>query len=186
MAGRTTDDTPVRAMSARGQVRAWVQRTVADEDEVMVPVLREQALRHFGGDQVFMQQLFAEAVGDMIYDLALSVMAQSRGRQNVIELGDAITSKDGITRRTLKLRQQWNLWREHAGDRHYLLLNMTRDQLLLAARERRARAGRELDVAELWERLAEMMIGEEKVGDKFTEDQIEEINANIRSVRMAN
>jgi hypothetical protein len=170
---------PTKQKSARVSVREWVLAQVAGASEVEVPKLRQQAIAHFKAQAGFMDRLVTELLGELVYEEARRALASTRS--TVIELGDFLTDHAGVTKRAMKLKHAWSGWQEHAGTRHVLLMDMTRDDLILAARERQARGRTEMAYGELWERLAMVLEDGETVRSRFTDEDIERIYQTIRA-----
>jgi hypothetical protein len=166
-------------LSARAQVRAWIAQQIAGQSEVKVPELRAQVVEHFKGNASVMERLLAETLSGMIYELARAEISATRGKANVIDHGDTVTTIDEVKGKAIKLRHKWDLFREYAGDRHVRLMDMTPADLQLAEQTRQARGDIEHEFAELWRRLRQPLEEGEAVGDRFTVEDIENIYQGI-------
>ncbi len=168
--------------SIRSRVREWVQNEIKDETEVSIPTLTASALAHFRGDQAFIQGLMQEMLRPMVYELALAVVQSSRG--SLVTLGDTIVTRDEVAKKA-RTRNVWGTWLEHAGDRHVALLDMTREDLLLAATERQDRGEHELELAKLWRKLADGLEGGQVVRERFSAEEIEKVRAALMKRKRA-
>jgi hypothetical protein len=168
-----TTDTP----SARIQVRTWVREQIADADEVTLPALADEAVEHFVKDKRFIRALLDESLRPLVYDLARIEMGRTRG--TVIRLGDTLATEEAIDKRSQTLAGKWSRWLEHVNDRHVRLLDMTREDLLTAAGERRERAEADLKIADLWDRLAAHLEGGQAVRERFTPQEIDAMHEKV-------
>lgn len=152
---------------------AWVREQLEGESEIQIPVLAKDAIAAFAGDQDIRQALYVQGLYAWVYEMARTAVGQSRGAQ--IIAGDTVLSRDGVTAKANLLRLKWHGWLEHAGDRHILLMDMAKPNLLVAAAERQQRGDYEMALASLWRALAEPMQEGEKVGDRFRAEDIQSI-----------
>lgn len=156
-------------MSSRAQLKEWIAKRIAGEDEVILPDLVQECIVHFSKDSAFIQSLFKEALRELVYTYGMHVIKNSH---SLIPVGEGGISREEITKRSRKHSVFAN-WLEHAGDRHVRLLEMTREQLLEAAQERRNRGNHEIRLAVLWETLAQQLEGGQRVSSKFTTEDID-------------
>lgn len=162
-------------ISARAQIKRWVREEIQGRDEVRISELVVDAMNLFNSPE-FQHQLFVEALREMVYNLASDVIKETRGL--IPTIGGA-TSKQAI-RRKASQHIIFSQWMEHVGDRHIRLLEMTREDLVVAAAERRQRGEYELGLATLWEQLAEDLEPGQKVSTKWSVDDIQRIKDGMR------
>ena len=167
----------VTPISVRSEIQAWVIAEVEGLSEVKVPELKARAAQHFAEQPGFFQRLATELLGEMVYESARRAIAASRG--SAIIIGDTITDREGVAERATRLQRTWERWTEHAGDRHVVLMDMTRADLALAEQERRARGNTEHAYADLWHKLGAILEVGETVRARFTHDDIDAIYRQI-------
>lgn len=173
----------VATQSTRSQLRAWITSELQDQAEIKLPALSQKAIEVFSQQPVFIRSLLEEMLPSMVYDLAKSVVSGTRnnGDERQFIAGDSVMTQQAIKERGRQISSRWKNFLEHTGDRHVRLLDMTKSDLLQAAQERRQRGLTELRYANLWEELASKLKDNQKVGDKFTEEQIERMNQRINN-----
>lgn len=153
--------------SPRAILRGWVREQVDGQEEVHVPKLADAALAHFRSDQTFLDALLAENLPSMVSDVCRTVLAKTR----FIHLGDEYVTREAFEGRATS---RWDLWMEHAGDRHVALTAMTKVDLLTAAEERDHRAAEESRRAKFLRTLAAPLKQGETVGAHFTAEQLDQ------------
>lgn len=161
--------------SSRSIVRHWLREQIDGQDDVQVPELTAKAIAHFKGDITFMELLVTETLSGTVGELAYDVLSRARG--GAIRMGDAITTRDGFDQRVE--RSRFRSWMEHAGDRHVALLKLTKPLGQLAIAERRARADEDYRRADFIERLIKPLRGKQTIGDRWTEEQIDQLRQQI-------
>lgn len=161
-------------LSSRAKVRQWVREYIDGKEEVQLPELTNTAVFELGKDKKFLTLLATETLRDMVYEIAKSVVHSSR----LIVLGDEAVSRDEVKRRS-RGHSVFRDWLEHVGDRHIRLLEMTREELLVAADEREKRGRHEIELASLWRTLAQQLEGGQTVGSKYTPEAIEEMHEGL-------
>jgi hypothetical protein len=160
----------------------WVAGYVRDHPDASAPEVSKAAVDAWyarGPDAV--RELLECLAQRAVYELVLDVFAATRGVTKGLE--SRARGTGSIVREILahqdeaveKLRARFAIWREHAGDRHYILTEMTKPQLLQAATERRTRAGTELGIALFLERLAHRLKDGEKVSDRWSPAEMERL-----------
>jgi hypothetical protein len=136
--------------------------------------VREQLKAEIMSDTDWVEDMLDESLNPVLYDLATNAVHGTR--QGIfLVVGDEIMRRDEFRRRARGQASRWMGWMEHVGDRFIRLGDMTRRDLLLAAQERRRRADREYKIADLWEKLAAGLAEEQRVGEVYTIDQIQEV-----------
>lgn len=164
--------------SARGQIRQLVRDRLVLNSEIWLPTLTNELVDVILADPPLLAKLVKEVLRDMVYDIAQRTMQETRGKQ--ILLGDVMTTRYGV-RTAAKLHPAFTEWYEHVGDRHIKLMEMTRADLLVAASEREMRGKHEIVIATVWRQLASKLRGAQKVGEKFTEEDIQNIKDAVEN-----
>lgn len=163
-------------ISARGRIRELVKIRIEDADEFSIPVMTDSILALLREDEPFLQEFMETTLRNEVYELIGDVVKASR---NLIQLGEHALTPDALERRTEKFASRFLGWYEHAGDKHVNLMEMSREDLLVAAAERRTRGQREYRIAALWSQLAEGLEGGQAVKDRFTAEEIEGLYTRI-------
>lgn len=161
-------------ISSRSKVRQWVRESIEGREEVRIPDLVNEAVKVFNKDRKFLTALANETLRDMVYELARTAVGNSR----LITLGDEAVNLEGVKRRA-RTHSVFASWLEHAGDHHVRLLDMTREDLLVAADEREKRGQHEVRLAALWRTIANGLEGGQTVGSKYTAEEIEDMQAGL-------
>lgn len=155
--------------SSRARVAQWVREHIEGKDEVRVPDLVDAAIATFSKDRRFLTSLANETLREMVYRQAVQTLSTSR---SFISAGDVALTREGIKERARKHSVFAN-WLEHAGDRHVRLMDMTREDLLIAANEREKRGSHEMQLAALWRTIANGLEGGQTVSSKYSAQDIE-------------
>lgn len=157
----------MQSVSLLAQVRGWASRIVREESEIEMPEIADRLT-----DRV-LQEWPRDTLRDFIrlavYEQVRLAVARTRG---VILAGDTILRKP---EEEYKPANDWQRWLEHVGQRHVRLVDMTRDDLTIAAQERRERSRTEAVIADAWDMLASKLGEGETVGQRFNADEIEAI-----------
>jgi hypothetical protein len=161
--------------SSRTIVRQWLRDQLDGQDDVQVPELTAKAIAHFKGDIDFMTLLVEETLPGTVGDLAYHILSRARG--SAIRMGDSIVTRDGFDQRVE--RSRFRDWMEHAGDRHIALLALTKQTGQLAIAERRGRGDEEYRRAAFLERLIKPLRGKQVIGDRWTDEAIDQIRQEI-------
>lgn len=170
--------TTIKVENTRAILARWVREHIDQEAEVNLPELVNEAITHFSADKTFLTRFLRENIRALIYDLVQGMVASSRGVDRVL-LGDTVTTSDKITKRA-RSASVFSNWLEHVDNHHVRLLDMTREELLIAATERIARGEAELHLANLWRTLAEDLEGGQRVRERFTAEEIEQVHASLK------
>lgn len=182
--------------SARAQLRTWIRAQIDGQSEVSLPDLTTSAVEWVSSkeNRSLAQALLAEFLRPWVYEEALRVVSESRAEartnpstapHQLIQLGDTIVSRSAVTRRAATLERYWLGFREHAGDRHVLLMDMTSADLALAEAERRKRADTDTEHADLWAKLRTRLENGQRVRDVWSAQEIEAARQAIRDARAA-
>lgn len=162
---------------ATTQIDRWVKARLKDhnaEDEIRLPDIATEAVEHFLEDRAFLTGPIGDLIRASAYDAAAAFVKRTRG---LVIFEDAVISTTEAKQRAK--RSPFFSWLEHAGDRHLHFLDMTREDLELAATERETRAETDLEVARLERALAERLEGGQRVRDRFSVEEIEAIRASL-------
>lgn len=153
-------------MSNTKIVTAWMKSEISERQEVVLPDLARATVDHFEADAEFVAEFFRENFYKIAYTLGMQVCATRREVRFVHEQAPIAPGVPAP-------RPRWGQWLEHAGTRHIRLSDMVADDLRMAAEERRKRGETELHLAALWERLAMKLPEGKRVGDHFSEEEID-------------
>lgn len=171
-----TAPTPEKEKSTRARLSEWVSAELVGAEEIQIPALTEKAMRHFADDKGFVSALLRENVRSLIYEVVQTVVGKSRGE--LVQLGDAVVDATEFKARARR-RSTFENWLEHVGDHHVRLLDMSREELLIAAKERTDRGKHELELARLWRAMAQRLEGGQQVREVFTAAEIESLRASL-------
>ena len=157
-------------VSARSELRAWINEQIADRSDLCLPEFKAEAVLYARSAGIA-DRLVEEMIEGEVYDVSRRLIAETRR----VRLGDSLVSKDALRGRVAQFRSRFERWMEHAGDRHYLLLDMTRDQLLLAVKERSDRAASEQRLATFMRALADKTKRGKTVRQSMSIEEVERI-----------
>lgn len=188
MAGRPrrkgAEEDPIPAtdydQSARGRLRAWVaeqiEAAIAANESISTPALTTRAVEHFRTDPEFVEALMRERFTTTVYNVIVEKIGTSR---RYIRHGDSATPREQFARLAEQLASRWDHWLEHTGAVSVPVLAMTKADLQAAAAERTRRGTQQFHVAALWRTLAEGLQDGERVGDRYTAEQIEQLYQSL-------
>jgi len=165
-------------MSARVELRNWIEDQISGAETVSLPALADGALLAFMADDHFKTRFLNEHLRNIVYNLAQATLAATRGSHYRTTSGGGITPA-GL-RAKAKRHPAFLTWYEHSGSRHINLMSMKKYDLLEAARERTERGDHEIKLAKLWRSLAKSMSNTESVADRYTEADINAVWARLR------
>jgi hypothetical protein len=169
--------------SARQRVRDWVQAYINGDTEVTAPAVTDALLDWLRqpSQAELVYDLLAETLGSLVYGEVLSTVAATRGRVARFRLSQERV--DALVHQTAgRATTRWTRLLEHAGDRHVLALQMTRDDCRLAASERAQQARGNSAYALLWAAIAEELADGELVQDRFDPEALEARFQALRAV----
>lgn len=189
MPGKTTTPqtkppVPVE-LSTKAELTRWVRDEISGKAVVQLPELTNRAVAHFSNDPEFVARLMDEMFRPMVYDIAKRVMQTTRPAGGIIQMGDTLTTREAAREAASKMQNRWTRWLEHVDSRHVRLTDMTKADLLTAAKERRRRGDSEYELAALWEALAERLEGTERVGERFSVAEIERVRMSLAARKVA-
>ena len=165
--------------SARSRLYATIRRQldldVAATGQVRLPVVTKLVQEELESDDDFLHRYWMESCQSAVYEHVRIVC----GRTRLPVLGHQEITADGEPVAPPPRSFNWDLWLEHADDRHVTFKRMTKANLLQAAAEREARGEHELHVARFERYLAERMRDDQTVGEVFSDEQLDEIERTI-------
>jgi hypothetical protein len=147
---------------------------IGDEFSINLPQLANRVAEIVRADEELSANLIDEIVRPYVYEQGVQIFARTRN-EAVLELGDEVVGRSEFEARAKVLTSRFERWMEHAGGRYVNFMEMRRADLEEAAGQRKKRATTELKVAEFELYLARSLKGEEKVGDRYTPDELEEM-----------
>jgi hypothetical protein len=171
-------------LTGQRMITRWVYARLTAEalaatDEINVPALADEGAKHFLEDEAFLDGPIQDLIRSWVYTAVAQRVAKTRG---IVRLGDTVTTVEGAKRAVrAKSNRLWRLF-EHVSNKHVRLPEMTREDLLAAAIERRKRGSAEYFYADLWETLAEKLEGGQRVRERFTADEVHEIAESRRRI----
>lgn len=163
--------TTTELITARARIRAVVADALELHNEVRLTDLAKQITSALRADPVFLERFIDEVLPSAVYDEVQRYVKRSRRLERT---GDYAATAEVMEARRERFASRFASWYEHAGERSIKLLEMTREDLLLAAEARRKRGLTELKIALLWDKLADGLEGGQTVGERFTTEEIEE------------
>jgi hypothetical protein len=163
-------------VSARGRIRELVKIRIDGAEEFSIPTLTDSVIALLSGDDDFMKEFIQTTLRHEVYTQVAAAVAASR---KLVQLGDEVLTPGAIERRAERFASRFLGWYEHAGNRHVNVMEMTREDLLIAAAERSSRGNHELRIAALWTQMADGLEGGQRVQDRFTAEEIEGLYTRI-------
>jgi hypothetical protein len=160
--------------SYKQQLRNILLEEIEGESSVNLPQLANRVADIVRADEELAAGLIAEVVRPYVYEQGVQLFARTRN-ESVIELGDEVVGRSEFEARAKTLSSRFERWMEHADGRYINFMEMRKADLEEAARQRRTRATTELKVAQFELYLARSLKGEEKVGDRYTPDELDEM-----------
>lgn len=180
----TTKRGMVDETTKRQQIREWLKDQIEGKGSVDLPELVNKGTDHFLKDEEFVRGLVEDALRPLIYRMGIGIMQASRG-ERVIELGEEIVAQSEFQKRAKRLQSRWATWMEHAGDRYVRFMEMDKADLITAAEERLCRASTEAAIANFQKLLAGKLKKNERVGDRFTPEQLDDMWDEMSSKEVA-
>ena len=165
-------------MTARAKIRDVVRLRIQGADEISLPTITDSVVALLMQDDDFVAEFMRTTLRSEVYQQVAAVVAATRDLSIV---GDTAMSEGAVKRKANEFASRFLGWYEHAGDRHVQVMEMTREDLIVAAAERRQRGDREFRLANLWTRLADSLEGGQKVSERFTAEQVEALYQNIEN-----
>jgi hypothetical protein len=150
----------VETVTARGRMRALVESMVEGRPEISLVEVANDARARLEADPQFVAAFLSEYLPSAVYDVVQRMVAEQR-QPKYRRKGEEVR------------RSRFMDWYEHAGDRNVRVLDMTREDLRLAAEEREMRGATEYRIAALWRRIAGKLKSGQTVGDRYTAEEIE-------------
>lgn len=164
--------TTEKEVTARAQLRQWVSAQCSGRSQIGIPELCDEAVDHFTQDKPFVRTFLNEALRPMVYTVVQQVVSSSR---EYVVLGDEVVTQAVVRARSRPLLGRFNKWMEHAGDRHYRFMDLTKEQVLMAIDERKKRVAGEITIIALEEHIAAKLESGERVRDRFTPEGLEQL-----------
>lgn len=169
---------------SRVALQEYIRERVEGASSVSVVDLTEQAVRWVKENPAILDQLLAEGVRPLVYDVTRRTVARSRGTLTLVP-GAGRVVKTHMLRAETRLRARFQNFLEYDGEKHVALLAMTRPQLLRAAQERETRGAIEMHYAELWRRLAASLPDDSTpLGGVLDAEAIAHLSAEISGVEL--
>lgn len=164
-----------------GWVKRWIEREIGAETTFKIPDIANKLTEVILADKTFLAAYVRKTLRDQVYEHVRRHVAKTRDIV-VLANGD-VHERDDYTEHAVTTSKGWLQRAEWVGPRHILLGDITREELLDAAKLRRQQAEPHLELAILFERLAKQLKPEQKLGHKFSETQVEALYQQIRKER---
>jgi hypothetical protein len=162
-------------------IRRFVTERIAEtQAELSQPQLRDEAVAWLLSEPEVLQRFLLGQVGPIVYSLVQSQVA--RTRPDLMLLGTDVVPRANVKARGAK---RWEQWLEHSGGRHVRAMLMSRSDCFQAAAERMLAADRSLILAKLWRGIGDALEEGECVGDKFTEQDLEDRLQQLAATRLS-
>jgi len=169
------DGTP----SASGQVRRYIRSLIAGKSDVSIPSLVDATIDWLTRDRPLLVAFLRESLTAMVYEVVQRVLATTRA--DLMLLGENLMEKqEVIAQASLK----WATWMERGATRHVAVLEMDRQDCFAAAAHRFLNSERHLALATLWRSVGDNLADGERVGDRFTVEDLEVRLQNIQAQSM--
>lgn len=158
--------------SHKAQLKALLEAEIEGEASIVLPQLADRIAEMVLSDEELMSGLLAEIIRPYVYEQGKRIFAQTRN-ERVVELGDEVVARSKFEARARVVSSRFERWMEHADGRYVNFMEMRKADLEEAARQRKARASTEMAVVEFELQLARKLKKGEKVGDRFTPEQLD-------------
>lgn len=168
----------------REALNEWMAGKIEEHLEngtpVHLPSLTDAWQEHVRSTPELLEAVF-EAVRPDAYEVGKRMIGKTHDRNSreerplVIAEGSAAISQADLAWRAAKFLTRFDTWLEHDGVNYVKLTDMSRKQLLNAAKTRARRGGVEIHTASFLYRLAEHMNDADKVKEVFESAELEAV-----------
>jgi hypothetical protein len=162
-------------MGARDSLRDWLRAEIAKRKEIKAPDLTTAAIQEFADDKQWLREFVDQDLRRMVYAEVNAVIRETRQPRPIDSISFEALARDQQKNRI----ERWLDRMEHIGDKHMRLADMDRVPLQKAASIRFRIGNTNNSMGTLLMRLAGGLSGKEKVGEKFTDEQIEDLWTKI-------
>jgi len=169
------DGTP----SASGQVRRYVRSLLVDRTDVSIPSLVDATIDWLTRDRPLLVAFLREALGSIVYETVQRVVATTRS--DLMLLGEKLVGKEEVIKQGAI---RWASWMERGATRHVAVLEMDRQDCFAAAAHRFVDSERHLTLGLLWRSVGDNLADGERVGDRFTVEDLEVRLQNIQAQQL--
>jgi hypothetical protein len=166
--------------SARVLVRGWLRQHMEAERKARggfeLPTVVDAAVAHFKPQAEVVEVFLRECFRPLVYDEAQRMVGSDRQRDDadaLIVTGDKVVSRQALAAKATAFAKRWEHFTEHAGERHVVVFEMTKADLLTAADARERQAQPHLVYARLWRNLAADLQDGQRVRDRFSALELE-------------
>lgn len=173
------------ALSPRGKLREWFEQRISEEPKLNIKVLEDEAKAVFLPDTEWVNAMFGPMLGT---ELRCLIGQFRRGPypeapppekkpKGPISVGDI---QGRVDKRSAELGRKWSRYYEQTSEGYFCILDMTRPQLLEAAKRRRANAEGVIKGADFDEAIAARLPNDkDKVKKKLSYEDLETIQRSI-------
>lgn len=179
-------------VSAKMRLYQWaVQKATGfnSPERIRISDILEEARREFMSDPAWVHRFCDEILDEIVRSVITQAVASTRGHRKRYIFKDTVMAAEVYAQQTTaeasalsaSLMQKWMNWREHTGNGHVRLLDMTRQDLIKAAELRERRAQRDLELAALWRAIADRLPDDDSaVREHLNAFDIEALDLKIR------
>lgn len=166
---------------ARQRALEWWRERAQSGKEVNIKALSHVAAKELANDPDFCAAFLDDFLQPAMYELGLRVAASTRA---------SLRTTSGLRRQVeedaKREARKWDRWLEYVPDLgvHIPLLNMTREQAILASSYRREIAKENEHEARWFEMIARGMRPGQQVGDVYTDDELQKLREQIVPARI--
>lgn len=165
--------------TAVGRVRAFVRTQMIGVTELHLPELLDDAVEFVQANKRLNAALLRELLRDTVYGQVQRTVATTR--PDLMLLGEDLVGREDLIEAAAI---RWGRWFEHTRTKHVIALEMTRTDCLEAAAQRLLAAERHLALGRLWRSVASDLDEDERVGQRFTAQELEVRLQQIQATRM--
>ncbi len=173
-----------REEKLRTAIAHWFAERVKRRKSFKLPDLVNEAVGEFAGQPGFAKE-FVQALA---YPMFYSIATQQIGSMRALRSGDYVFARglsaeeaaERVERRAARpIFERWLHHVEHCGDRYVHLVEMTKMDIRMAKEERGKRVRAEQQMIELLTRLARRLKGDQRVSDRWSLEEIENVAQSI-------
>lgn len=165
--------------SSAGRVRQWIRTRLVGCTEIHLPTLHEETVQWVLGQRGLTESLLRELMRDLVYDIVQRLVATTR--KDLVFMGEDLREKEPMIQRAAL---KWARWLEHTQTKHVIAMEMTRQDCLEAAAQRFLQAERGLALGHLWAYIGEHLQDGERVRDRYTPEDVEQLFQSAQSGNM--
>lgn len=160
----------------------FLHERIDNKDRVSTKPLVKEAAKHFRRDS----DLLAAMIYPVVYRRIMQIMSSSRQGGVVESSSGVISSAESLVvpkaeRSVFGRKSKYRNWREWNGAEYVLFMRQTRQDCFAASAYRRQISSTHLVRAMVNEAIGEKLRDGEVVEDKFTEEDVEKLEVQVRA-----